>query len=136
MKMKVKDFIIKLNDIPKVNEEAILKEAFDEMETYRLGIVMIVGKNNKLKGVITDGDIRRLILKEQKPMSAFLSEDISKHTNYSPKTANLNDDILKTLNFMNVNRIYDLPVIDQSKNLIGLVHLHLALERVIGKLIK
>ncbi len=134
--MKIEDFIIKLDQIPIINEDSMLKEALDEMEKFKLGIVLIIDTDNTLKGVITDGDIRRLILKEQKPMSAFLSEDISKHANFSPKTININDNLLNTLNFMNKNRIWDLPVIDESKRLVGLVHLHLALEKIIENLVK
>lgn len=134
--MKIEDFIIKLDQIPIINKDSILKEALDEMEKFKLGIVLIIDTDNTLKGVITDGDIRRLILKEQKPMSAFLSEDISKHANFFPKTINVNDNLLNTLNFMNKNRIWDLPVIDEGKRLVGLVHLHLALEKIIENLVK
>ena len=48
-----------------------------------------------------------------------------------PKTINVNDNLLNTLNFMNKNRIWDLPVIDEGKRLVGLVHLHLALKKLL-----
>ena len=69
--MKIEDFIINLDQIPIINKDSILKEALDEMEKFNLVLFWLLTQTTHFKGVITDGDIRRLILKEQKPMSLF-----------------------------------------------------------------
>ena len=46
------------------------------MDEYKLGIICIIDDNFKLLGVITDGDLRRAILKSQKPFSAILVDDV------------------------------------------------------------
>ena len=57
------DNIIKINKIPYVLDNVLFKEAIDSMNEHKLGIVCVVDKNNTLKGVFTDGDIRRKIIK-------------------------------------------------------------------------
>ena len=53
------------------------------MEKFNLGMVNILDENGVLRGIMTDGDIRRLLLNVQKPISALLSEDVKKYSNKS-----------------------------------------------------
>ena len=46
------------------------------MNQYKLGVACIINKNRKLLGVLTDGDIRRLLFKMQKPLSAIFVDDV------------------------------------------------------------
>ena len=62
--MKVKDVMIKPDKFGRVNPDEFLKVALDKMTDSKLGIVCIV-EDEFLKGVITDGDIRRKLLGEQ-----------------------------------------------------------------------
>ena len=68
----VNDVMLPLNRFPVIGERVILKEALENMGFSRLGIVCIVNEEKKLLGVLTDGDLRRKLLKVQKPFSAFL----------------------------------------------------------------
>ena len=68
---KIKKYIISIDNIPHINDDALFKEALDEMIKNKLGIICILNKNYILKGILTDGDIRRKLLKIQKPLSAF-----------------------------------------------------------------
>ena len=76
---KNKDIMLKLGDFPVVPYNMILKEALEEMNKYNLGVACLVDKKNILKGIITDGDIRRKLLNDQKPFSAFFVDDSIKH---------------------------------------------------------
>ena len=58
---------VKLDQFPIINEKTILKEALDLMDKSKLGVVCIVDVKNNLKGIITDGDLRRKLLSIQKP---------------------------------------------------------------------
>ena len=62
-KLKLKESIMKTEKIPIVNEKTILKEALEEMNKYEIGISCVVNTQGKLIGIITDGDIRRGLLK-------------------------------------------------------------------------
>ncbi len=127
---KNKDIMLKLGDFPVVPYNMILKEALEEMNKYNLGVACLVNKKNILKGIITDGDIRRKLLKDQKPFSAFFVDDSIKHAVKKPKSSSPNKNIKETLKMMNKNEIWDLPIV-QNKKLVGLVHLHPAMRKLI-----
>ena len=128
--IKNKDIMLKLGDFPVVPYNIILKEALEEMSKYNLGVACLVDKKNNLKGIITDGDIRRKLLKDQKPFPAFFVDDSIKHAVKKPKSSSPNKNIKETLKLMNKNEIWDLPIL-KNKKLVGLVHLHPAMKRLI-----
>ena len=127
---KNKDIMLKLGDFPVVPYNMILKEALEEMNKFNLGVACLVNKKNILKRIITDGDIRRKLLKDQKPFSAFFVDDSIKHAVKKPKSSSPNKNIKETLKMMNKNEIWDLPIV-QNKKLVGLVHLHPAMRKLI-----
>ena len=65
--MKVKDIMIEIGSFPIIDKKTILKEALTEMGDANLGLVCIIDQNKELLGLITDGDLRRKLLKVQKP---------------------------------------------------------------------
>ena len=127
---KNKDIMLKLGDFPVVPYNMILKETLEEMNKFNLGVACLVNKKNNLKGIITDGDIRRKLLKDQKPFSAFFVDDSIKHAVKKPKSSSPNKNIKETLKMMNKNEIWDLPIV-QNKKLVGLVHLHPVMRKLI-----
>tara|TARA_B100001175_G_scaffold309948_1_gene312320 strand:+ start:401 stop:793 length:393 start_codon:yes stop_codon:yes gene_type:complete len=129
--MKVKQVMLSQNQFPVVLEKTILKEALEEMDKYGLGIVCIVNDNYKLIGIITDGDIRRKLLKFQKPFSAFYIDNAIDHCINDPLICYSNDSLKKAIDLMGKNEVWDLPVVDKNKNLIGLLHLHQAISKIL-----
>ena len=71
-KTKVKELMFHIDEIPVVLENQYLKEALVRMTKYSVGIVCVVDKDYFLKGVMTDGDIRRMVLNDQKPLPGLL----------------------------------------------------------------
>ena len=63
--MTVNDVMIPFGDFPVVSKKTILKEALTEMDMANLGLVCIIGDKKELIGIITDGDLRRKLLKVQ-----------------------------------------------------------------------
>ncbi len=124
----VEKAMLDLKNIPILNEESILKEALDSMCKYKLGVVCITDKNFKLKGIITDGDLRRKLLNSQKPLSAFMVEDSIKLSIKKPKTIKPKTKLLNAIKTMEKAKIWDLPVIDKNKKLLGMLHLHNAIK--------
>ena len=128
----VKDCMIDINSSPVVKSQQILKEAINQMETHKIGIVNVIDENFKLIGVITDGDLRRTLLREQKPLAALLIEDVDKYIKRSPLTIFDNDLLINSINLMNEKKIWDLPVINDQNNLVGLLHLHTAIKKYLN----
>ena len=127
-KNKISKYIIKLEDIPHVYDDAFFKDALDEMIKNKLGVVCIINKKMILKGIFTDGDVRRKLIKIQKPFSAFFSDDVKKHMNKKPLTIKINTTVIAALKIMTKNRVWDLPVVDKRNKLMGLLHLNSILK--------
>jgi CBS domain-containing protein len=113
---------------PVVSESIILKEALEEMGRSRLGIACIVDINKKLLGILTDGDLRRSLLKVQKPFSAFFVDDALEHAIRNPVTIGPEDTLTDAIELMERKQIWDLPVVNQKQELVGLLHLHPAIQ--------
>ena len=128
----VTDVMLSLEKFPVIGETVILKEALEEMGRSRLGIACIVGDGNKLLGILTDGDIRRKLLKVQKPFSAFFVDDALDHAIRSPTTIQPNDTLIYAVGLMGKKQIWDLPVVDGQGILVGLLHLHPAVQALLG----
>ena len=130
--MKVKDVMIPVGKFPIIKKTTILKEALTEMGEANLGLVCIVNKNKELIGLITDGDLRRKLLEVQKPFSYFFIDDALIHAEKNPITCSPDDELKKIVNLMGDKQIWDLPVvIDNNKKLVGLLHLHPAVKKLI-----
>ena len=128
--MKVKEVMIAKDQFPQVKPDDFLKLALDMMTDYNLGIVCVVEKD-VLKGVITDGDIRRKLLNEQKPFSAFFTDYAIDHSVSKPVICSENDTLKFAIELMEEKQIWDLPVIDDNCNLTCLLHLHSAIKNFI-----
>ena len=131
--MKVKEVMMKMGEFPLIEKETILKEALIEMGKINLGLVCIVDQEKTLLGLMTDGDLRRKLLKYQKPISSFFVDDALNHAKLNPVTCNPADDLKKAVKLMGDKQIWDLPVIDNEKRLVGLLHLHPAIKKLIEK---
>jgi arabinose-5-phosphate isomerase len=130
--MLVSKVMMPLDRIPVIGETVILKEALEEMGRSRLGIACIVDADKKLLGILTDGDIRRKLLKVQKPFSAFFVDDALDHAIRSPLTTQPNDTLVHAVGLMGQKQIWDLPVVDDQGTLVGLLHLHPAVQALLG----
>jgi arabinose-5-phosphate isomerase len=113
-----------LSKVPVIQLDASLKKALDKMTEHRLGIAIIVDADDKLAGVITDGDLRRLLLGHQSPLPELL---ITPAINFGTRTASViisSASVEDAAKLMSEKEIWDLPVVDGSGKLIGLVHRH------------
>ncbi|EQA70059.1 CBS domain protein [Leptospira noguchii serovar Panama str. CZ214] len=125
--------MLKLDSFPILNETTILKEALETMGKFNLGIACIVDSNLKLLGLVTDGDIRRKLLKVQKPFSALFVDDALEHCIKSPICINPDAKLIDGVNLMGAKHVWDLPVVDDNLSLVGLLHLHPAISSILGE---
>lgn len=114
--LKVED-IYKNNEAPKVDHAASLKEVILEISTKRLGITAVV-ENDNLVGVITDGDLRRM-LAEIEDMSMISASDIMTRT---PKTIAPQIMAVEAIDIMKTNNISQLLVAKDHQYL-GVIHI-------------
>ena len=126
----VQDVMIALGEFPVVKKDAILKEAIETMGSSNLGIISVVDNNDTLLGIITDGDLRRKLLKVQKPLSFFLIDDVIDHCIKEPLTTLFEVKLTDALKIMEENEIWDLPVINENNKLIGMLHLHQVVKKL------
>src|SRR5688572_25304232 len=116
--LRVHDLYID-NEKPRVLSTNTLKEVIVEMTQKRLGVTAVVDKNEKLLGIITDGDIRRMLSKEIS-ISDVRAADIMTS---NPKTINADDLAVEALNLLRKYEITQLAVTDNGIYL-GVIHLH------------
>ena len=131
--MLVKDVMLSVGKFPIIGKRTILKEALEEMNAFKLGIVCITGEDQKLLGVFTDGDIRRQLLSVQKPFSAFFIDDALDHATKAPLVINSEDQISDAIRVMGEKQIWDLPVVDGNGAIVGLLHLHPIVKKLMAK---
>lgn len=116
--LRVGDLYIK-NEKPAVTADKSLKEVIVEISAKRLGAVAVVDKNNLLLGVITDGDLRRLLGKSIS-IDNVTAEDVMTKM---PKTIGADELAVDALDLMRKKSITQLVVVDGKKYL-GFIHLH------------
>lgn len=127
--MTVGDVMLTLDATPKTAATTLLKEALELMDHHRLGIVCITSADGTLDGIITDGDIRRMLNAVQKPIAALMSDDVITHAVRSPLTVASTTPLTDAIALMGSKKVWDLPVVDDG-SLKGLLHLHPAIEAV------
>ena len=123
-KIKVKELMFHLDEIPVVFEDQYLKEALVKMTKFSFGIVCVVDKDQILKGIMTDGDIRRMVLNDQKPLPGLLLDDTVDHSKTRFACVKEDDLVIDALDIIDKKKIWDLPVINDKGILKGLLHLH------------
>lgn len=104
---------------PKVRADQGLREVIVEMTAKRLGVTAVVGPEDKLMGIITDGDLRRMLEKSAN-IDLIQARDI---LTPKPKTVAPEAMAVTALDLMRTNGITQLVVADGEKYL-GIIHLH------------
>jgi arabinose-5-phosphate isomerase len=129
--LSVADVMLKMNACPLADERTILKEVLEAMDKHRLGVVCIVDQDMHLTGILTEGDVRRKLLRVQKPLAALLADDVITHAVNSPISITADVHLMDALDLMDEKKIWDLPVVDADMKVVGLLHLHQAIRGVL-----
>ena len=117
---KVQEVMIDKNSFPVINDNEILKTALDKMNYFGYGIVCMINTENKLAGIITDGDLRRLINKDINLVSTPIKKVMTKRF----KSVDENDLVLDVSRVMEEKKIYSLIVKNSKKRITGLIRMH------------
>ena len=120
----VSEKMLGLGKFPVLTAKDTLKKALDEMTNHRLGIACFTNEKNELIGILTDGDLRRLLLTRQNPLPALLITPAIEFGHSTPTSIHGNQSLVEAASLMHDKQIWDLPVIDAQKKLVGLIHRH------------
>jgi arabinose-5-phosphate isomerase len=107
------------NEKPHVDETGSLKDVIVEITKKRLGATAVLTKNGHIAGIITDGDLRRM-LEKNADLDNVTAKDIM---SANPQTIALNKLAIDALDIMRKKNISQLLVIDNEKY-VGIIHLH------------
>ena len=129
--MLVKDVMLSPEHFPVLKHQTILKVCLEQMTFYSLGIATVVSDTFDLLGVFTDGDLRRILLKIQKPIASLFVDDVLDLGTQTPLTVSPDDTLESAIKVMKDNKIWDLRVTDSNQKLVGLLHLHPAVEALL-----
>ena len=129
--IKVKDVMLTIGSFPFIKNTSFLKEAIDLMDKYRLGIICVVNENKNLEGIITDGDLRRNLTLVQRPLPSYFMDNVLKHCSKPPLKILEDENIEEALNIIEKNEIWDLPVVNKKDEIVGLLHLHNIIRKIL-----
>ena len=115
--LSVKDLLIH-NDQPVVSLKSEIKKVIVEITEKRLGVTAVT-ENNRIVGIITDGDLRRMLSKSEDFTKLYAEDIMSK----APKTININAMAIDAMELMELNEISQLLVEDNGQYA-GVIHLH------------
>jgi arabinose-5-phosphate isomerase len=116
--MRVND-IYQKDQLPIVNENDSIREVIIEISTKRLGATAVLGENGILTGIITDGDLRRMLQKHLS-IENLIAKDIMTQ---NPQSIDEEEYAVRALNRMKEKNITQLVVTSQGK-IAGFIHLH------------
>ncbi|KIC96376.1 KpsF/GutQ family sugar-phosphate isomerase [Flavihumibacter solisilvae] len=117
--LRVRDLYVH-NQRPAVAADAALKEIIISISGNRLGITTVVDPQESVLGVITDGDLRRM-LENDIPLQGVHAQDIMTH---NPKTIVADAMAIDALDILRKHDITQLVVTDDNKRYLGVLHLH------------
>lgn len=117
--LRVSD-LIKNNEVPVVVSSASIAEVIMEISERRLGATAVVDHEEKLVGIITDGDVRRMLNKTLNIASLTANDIMGIH----PKTIHIDAMAIEALDTLESNNISQILVVDDQDHYRGVVHLH------------
>lgn len=110
--------VYKQNEVPQVNPQANLNTIIYEISSKRLGVTAVVDKG-QICGIITDGDLRRMLEKTDQPQAITAVDIMSK----KPKTIEKEELAIRALEIMRNYNITSVLITNEG-NYVGVVHLH------------
>jgi arabinose-5-phosphate isomerase len=129
LSLRVCDFMRTGDLIPIVSETDTLDRAVTAMtEKDTLGVTLVHDDAGRLSGILTDGDLRR-ILRREKNLSGLLDRPVAAYMSRNPRTIEPDVRAGEALRIMEVRGITSLAIVDGAGRPAGIVHLHDILGR-------
>ncbi len=120
LKVQVKEVMLTGENLPLVRTGSIVADMLKELDAKGLGAVLVLDGDETLAGIVTDGDIRRALIKYDDLPSRNVDEVMTRN----PKSIMPETMAAEALELMEKHLITVLPVIEIKGKLVGIVHLH------------
>ena len=115
-----KDIMFTGDGVPMAGMDETMDRALDIMDEKRLGVIFITGERMKIEGIITDGDVRRMVVGK----IAIHGRPVAELMTRSPRSILPDTPLYEALNIMETHQITVMPVVENDGTLTGTVHLH------------
>lgn len=116
----VEDLMIKGDELPIANENEKFLDIINVISEKKLGCVILTDLDGKMTGLVTDGDIRRILMKHL-DVEKLITKDIMTR---NPKTVPAKALAVKALAIMEKHSITSVAVCDKDKKPVGIIHIH------------
>jgi len=116
---KIKD-VMKTDNLPICNEESVAKDIIHKITDGKCGLVVVL-ENKTIKGIITDGDIRRVMESQEEKFFKLEAKDIMTK---SGKMIQEDGKLIEASNIMSQNKINSLIVVNKNDELSGIVQMY------------
>lgn len=107
-------------ELPAVRRDAPIREALESINAGGLGMTCVVDESGRLVGILTDGDVRRRLLREEEPLGGPVEAAMTPN----PVTIHADAIAAEALRRMEQHKITSLPVVDEADRLSGVVQIH------------
>ena len=112
--------LMKTENLPVADENSMFSDVIEIISEHKLGLALIVNNNNELTGILTDGDIRRNLIKYGNVANLKVTDAMTK----SPKTVKASSYAAEALHIMEKYSITALPIVNKDKKPAGILHIH------------
>lgn len=118
--LRVEELMHRGDGIPRVRDTATMADAVREMSAKGLGMTCVVGVDGSLLGILTDGDLRRRMLRVDRPLEGSVAEAMTRN----PRTIAADALAVEALRVLEERKITSLAVVDASGVLLGVIQIH------------
>jgi len=117
------------SDIPMVDEESNMKDVICVITSKKLGVTTVVDKDKRLAGIITDGDLRRLLERDTGMGMDILKLRAKEVMTRNPKVLHKGALAVSAVQIMETHSITSLVILDDDRTVSGIIHLHDLLKK-------
>ncbi len=118
--LRVETIMHRGDDLPAVHRDTPMDRTVREISAKRLGMICVVGDEGHLLGIVTDGDLRRRLLRKERPLEGTAGDAMTqKATTISPAAL-----ATEALRILEEKKITSLPVVESDRTLVGVVQIH------------
>ena len=118
--LRVRDLMHGGGEVPTVLESAPMHDVIYEMSKKGFGITAVVDANGTMQGVVSDGDLRRLLQRDEQVMKKTAGDSMKR----DPLTIDAQELASAALQIMEQRKITSLFIVDSARRVEGIIHLH------------
>ncbi len=117
---KVREVMFTGDNVPVVNTGTVVYNAIAVIDSKGIGVAVVVDEERRVAGILTDGDLRRALMKQENIYSMLVDDVMTP----SPRAIDENMSAAEALQIMELYQIMHLVITDDEKRLKGILHLH------------